>query len=103
MCIRDRDGTGTVTNLTNSGYGDGNPKWMMKGQSMIWITDRDGNRSHGSWGSEGDVYGMFFTKKAWDTFNMSKEELEVQKEAEKLAKKDKNCLLYTSPSPRDQA
>ena len=83
------DGTGTIANLTNSGYGDANLKWMMKGQSMIWITDKDGYRSHGSWGSEGDVYGMFFTKKAWDTFKMTKEELEIQKEAEKLAKKDK--------------
>ena len=83
------DGTGTIANLTNSGYGDGNPRWMMKGQSMIWITDRDGYRSHGSWGAEADVYGMFFTKKAWDTFKMTKEELEIQKEAEKLAQKGK--------------
>lgn len=97
------DGTGTITNLTNSGYGDGNPKWMMKGQSMIWITDKNGYRSHGSWGSEGDVYGMFFTKKVWDTFKMSKEELEIQKEAEKLAKKDKKDEAKKSDAKKDSA
>ena len=83
------DGTGTITNLTNSGYGDENPKWMMNGKCMIWANDKEGYRSHGSWGSQNDVYAMFFTRKAWDTFKMSKEELEVQKEAEKLAKKNK--------------
>ncbi len=83
------DGTGSITNLTNSGYGDENPKWMMNGKSMIWMNDKQGFRSHGGGESESDVYGMFFTKKAWDTFKMSKEELEIQKESEKLAKKDK--------------
>ncbi|WP_320051948.1 S41 family peptidase [uncultured Acetobacteroides sp.] len=97
------DGTGTVTNLTNSGYSDSNPKWMMKGQSMIWITDRDGYRSHGSWGSEGDVYGMFFTKKAWDTFKMTKEELDIQKEAEKLTKKDKKDETKKDDAKKDEA
>jgi hypothetical protein len=47
-------------NLTESGYGDDSPKWMMNGKLMIWFTDRDGMKNHGSWGGESDVYGMFF-------------------------------------------
>lgn len=83
------DGSGAITNLTNSGYGDFNAKWMMKGKAMIWYNDKEGYRSHGSWGSQGDVYAMFFTQKAFDEFRMTKEEVDVQKEAEKLAKKGK--------------
>lgn len=83
------DGTGSVVNLTNSGYGDSNPKWMMNGKCMIWYNDKMGYRSHGSHGSEGDIFAMFFTRKGWDAFNMTKEEQELQKEKEKLAKKGK--------------
>jgi len=54
------DGSGNVTNLTLSGYGDNRPKWMMNGKMMIWFSDRQGLRSHGSWGAQYDVFAMFF-------------------------------------------
>ncbi|HYG20285.1 MAG TPA: peptidase S41, partial [Ohtaekwangia sp.] len=75
----DAQGKQSLVNLTNSGYEDGGPKWMQKGKSMIWFTDKYGMRSHGSWGSQGDVYAMFFTKKAWNEFRLNKEEFELQK------------------------
>lgn len=82
------DGSGDITNLTESGYSDGNPKWALDGKAMIWSSDRAGYRSHGSWGSEGDTYIMFFDAEAYDTFRLSKEELALAEEAEK--DKDKN-------------
>lgn len=75
-----------IINLTNSGYLDLSPKWGMKGKMMYWLTNRRGMRSHGSWGSQADIYGMFFTQKAFDRFNLSKEELELLKEQEKEKK-----------------
>lgn len=78
--------SGEIHNLTESGYSDNAPKWMMNGEMIIWSTDRHGYRSHGSWGAERDVYAMFLTKEAWDVFNMSKEEYELYKEAEKEKK-----------------
>lgn len=90
MGLIDAKGEKEIRNLTQSGYEDGNGKWMMNGKMMIWYTDRKGMRSHGSWGSQFDVYGMFFTQDAFDTFNMTKEELEIYKKDiyGKKAKKD---------------
>ncbi len=69
------DGSGEVTNLTESGYTDGNAKWVLDGKAMIWSSDRAGYRSHGSWGAERDMYIMFFDAGAYDKFRLSKEEL----------------------------
>lgn len=82
------DGSGEVTNLTESGYSDGNPKWVLDGKAMIWSSDRAGYRSHGSWGSQADTYIMFFDGEAYDKFRLSKEELALTEDEEKDEKKD---------------
>lgn len=76
------DGSRPPVNLTRSGYGDHAPRWMPGGM-ILWATDRHGMRSHGSWGSQVDAYGMFLTKAALDRFDLSKEEWELRKEKEK--------------------
>ncbi|MBE0637987.1 MAG: PD40 domain-containing protein [Bacteroidales bacterium] len=81
------DGTGEVNNLTMSGYSDNRAKWMMKGEMMIWFSDRQGLRSHGSWGAQYDVYAMFFDPVAWDKFNLSEEEKKILKDKEEEEKK----------------
>ncbi len=85
------DGSGEIHNLTNSGYSDGRPQWMMDGKAVIWMSDRAGLRSHGSWGAEYDVYALFLDPKAWDEFRMNKEEAALAKEEKKdEPAKDKN-------------
>uniref|UniRef100_UPI002609EF26 S41 family peptidase n=1 Tax=Bacteroides sp. TaxID=29523 RepID=UPI002609EF26 len=83
------DGKGEMVNLTQSGYSDGNAKWVLGGKAMIWTSDRAGYRSHGSWGSEDDTYIMFFDAEAYDRFLMNKEETALLEEAEKAAKEEK--------------
>lgn len=83
------DGSGEIINLTQSGYNDGNAKWVLDGKAMIWTSDRAGFRSHGSWGAENDVYIMFFDADAYDRFLMNKEEAALFEEAEKEAEKEK--------------
>lgn len=75
-----------VINLTESGYSDGNPKWVLDGKAMIWQSDRAGYRSHGSWGAEVDSYIMFFDGDAYDKFLLSKEDLTLNEEREKIKK-----------------
>lgn len=81
-------------NLTESGYIDGNPHFVLGGKAMIWQSDRAGYRSHGSWGTEFDEYIMFFDLEAYEHFLLSKEEValldEDKKDDEKKeeAKKD---------------
>ncbi len=84
------DGKSEIKNLTLSGYADSNPKWIMKGKGITWTTDRNGYRSHGSWGAYSDIYAMFFTREAYDKFKMSKEEFSIAEEAEKEKNKEKD-------------
>lgn len=83
------DGSGEITNLTESGYTDGGPRFVQDGKAMIWFSDRAGYRSHGSWGAHRDAYIMFFDSEAYDKFQMSKEELGLLKEEEKKEKAEK--------------
>lgn len=80
------DGSGKVINLTESGYSDGNAKWVLGGKAMIWGSDRSGYRSHGSWGAESDIYIMFFDNAEYEKFLMSKEEKALLAEKEKAYK-----------------
>lgn len=83
------DGSGQITNLTESGYNDGSAKWVMDGKAILFFSDRAGYRSHGSWGAQADAYLMFLTPEAQDDFEMTKEERELKKEMEKEAKNAK--------------
>lgn len=77
------DGKGEVVNLTQSGFGDGHAQWVQGGAAMIWESNRDGLKSVAQTGrSQEDVYGMFFTREAWDRFQLSKEEYALVKETE---------------------
>ncbi len=82
------DGSGEVKNLTQSGYEDNMPKWVLGGKAMIWFSDRQGYRSHGSWGSERDVYMMFFDQQAYDVFKMTKDQYKAWKNQQQKKKKD---------------
>ena len=70
---------GSVTNLTQSGYSDGSFRWALGGKAMTWESDKNGYRSHGSWGAEDDIYVMFFDGKAYTDFGRSKEQKEIDK------------------------
>lgn len=86
------DGSGEMTNLTESGYSDNSAKWVLGGKAMIWSSDRAGYRSHGSWGAQDDIYIMFFDGEAYDKFRLSKEEqamLDENKEDKEKEDKEK--------------
>lgn len=84
------DGKGEIVNLTNSGYSEGNPRWVLDGKAFIFQSDRAGMRSHGSWGSERDLYITFLNREAYERFNMNKEERERFDAAEKELKEKKD-------------
>lgn len=82
-------GNGEIINLTKSGYDDVGPKWAMGGKMMIYASTREGNKSEQGRSRSGNIYGLFFTKAAFDKFNLSKEEAELAKELEEKEKEDK--------------
>jgi Tol biopolymer transport system component len=83
------DGKGEVHNLTESGYDSFQPKWVIDGKMMIWGSDREGAREQGGNIISADVYGMFFTRAAFDRFNLTKEEFALVKEQEEKQEKEK--------------
>ncbi len=89
IVLLDVTGTMPMQNITQSGYGDGRPKWINDGKQMLWFSNRDGMKSFAaSGGSQNDVFTMFFSKEAFDKFRMSKEDFELMKEVEKAGKKE---------------
>lgn len=99
-------------NLTESGYFDYYPKWVNKGEQLLWFSNRHGLKSYATSGrTQDDVYSMFLTKKSWDKFNMTKEEFDLialledkkddkEKEASKTKQKTKKIKTNTDPKPK---
>ena len=83
------DGSGELTNLTQSGYSDSDARFVQEGKAMLWFSDRAGYRSHGSWGAYQDAYIMFFDREAYDKFSLSKEELALYNDETKTKKEKK--------------
>jgi len=79
---------GLITNLTNSGYINTNPKWVLGGDAVMFSTERYGMRSHASWGSMNDVMLVFMNRKAQDKFRLSDDDFKLLQEEEKAKKKD---------------
>ena len=71
--------SGELTDLTESGYSDGDFRWALGGKAMTWESDKAGYRSHGSWGAEGDIYIMFFDDEAYCEFNKSEDVEKIEK------------------------
>lgn len=78
---------GTLTNLTNSGYFDAQPRFVMGGNAIAFASERYGMRNHASWGSLNDVMLVFLNRPAYDQWLMSKEDYELASQA---APKDKD-------------
>lgn len=76
------DGKSPVINITKSGHNCFSPHWMMDGKMMIYGYDRNGDHAQAGYSSTYDVYGMFFTKDAYDRYNLSKEDYALLKEME---------------------
>jgi len=79
------DGSAPPRDVSISGYGDYAPVWHAEGAILLFASDRYGERSHGSWGGEGDVVAAFLTQESWDKFHLTKEEKALIKEAEEVA------------------
>ena len=79
---------GKLTNITNSGYFDAEPKWILDGNALAFASERLGMRNHASWGSQMDVFFVFMNRDAYDNFMLSKEERELLPKASKKADAD---------------
>ncbi len=83
--------TGTVRDVTFSGYYEAEPRWSPDGRALAFRSNRYGRRSHGSWGSDEDVLAIYLTQAAYDRATLSEEDFDRQrdKEDEEREKKEK--------------
>ncbi|MFO0435852.1 MAG: S41 family peptidase [Sphingobacteriaceae bacterium] len=88
--LADAQGKEPIIDLTQSGFDNGGAKWAMNGKMMIWQSSRHGMKNIASHGNQNDVYGLFFTKAAYDVFKMKKEEYDLYKEKDKDKDKEKD-------------
>lgn len=85
------DGSGPPRDISLSGYADRRPAWHPSGDVVYWFSDRYGERSHGSWGSEEDVVAAFLNEAAWTRFGLTPQEraiLEAREAEEKKREAD---------------
>lgn len=87
VAIVSADGEGKIVNLTQSGYFDESPRWVMDGNAILFLSERYGMRNHASWGSEADVMMIFLNQGAYDKYRLSEEDYALYKEVEKEQKK----------------
>ena len=75
-----------IYNITNSAYITSYPKWTLDGNAITFVSNRYGMRSHASWGSQDDAFIAFMNQEAYDKFRLSKEDYDLLKKEEKMAK-----------------
>lgn len=80
--------TGEMTNITQSGYFNFNPRFVMEGNAIIYASEQYGMRNHASWGSMNDVMIVFLNRAAYDKYRLNEEEFELMLEEEKNNKKE---------------
>lgn len=103
IALIDAAGKKPVVNLTESGYSDTDPCWVLGGKAMLWKSDRAGYRSHGSWGAEKDYYLMFFDLDAYEHFHMNKEELAMEALAKEEQKKQQENQKKKNEKEKSQS
>ena len=86
--IAKADGSEGPQDISLNGYYDGGPQWHSSGDVIMWYSDRYGDRSHGSWGGQGDIVAAFLTQGAWDRFNLNAHDQALLKEAEESSEED---------------
>lgn len=79
--------TGKLTKVTETGYFDSNPRWVMDGKALLFMSERYGMRNHASWGSQYDVMITFLDRDAYDRYRLSEEDYALLKEVKKSSKK----------------
>lgn len=89
IAIASVKGDGKIYNITESAYFDSAPQWALDGNAITYSSNRLGLRAHASWGSQEDVFIAFLNRETMDKFQLSEEELDVQKAEKKRIKENK--------------
>ncbi len=90
---------GKITKVTETGYFDEDPRWVLDGNALLFKSERYGMRNHASWGSMYDVMLTFLNQDAFDRYRLSEEDYALLKEVEKSQGKKLGNVTVT---PKDK-
>ena len=102
IALLDASGKKKPYNLTNSGYTDFNPHWVIGGKAMLFKSNRKGYKNHGGHGYHTDYYIMFFDLDAYERFMMSKEEKTLYDDEQKSKPKQEGPLQLDFENARQR-
>ncbi len=80
---------GPIVDVTLSGYDEMRPRFSPDGKALLFVSNRLGRRSHGSWGAEEDLFALYLTQAAFDRASLSQEEYDLLKKDEEPPKPTK--------------
>lgn len=87
--ILSASGDQKLINVSKSGFSDYYPQWSVDSSILYWASDRNGMHSVAKTGpSESDIYGVFLTQQAHDTFKLKKDEFALYDDPSKKESKD---------------
>lgn len=79
--------SGKIADVTDSGYEESSPHWSADSRALFFASDRLGRRSHGSWGSDSDLFAQYLTQESFDRAALSREDFDLLRKKEDDAKK----------------
>jgi len=80
----------TIVNITDSGYYEWAPHWSEDGSAIYSFSNELGLRSHGSWGSQTDIFAFYTSDSTYDRSRLTEAQAEEDKaREEKLKSKNK--------------
>lgn len=94
--------TGKLTKITETGYFDESPRWVMDGDAILFLSERYGMRNHASWGSQYDVMLTFLTQDAYDKYSLSEEDYALLKEVKSQADDDPKSTPKDKKKKKDK-
>lgn len=92
---------GEIVNLTNSGYTDSNPQWVLNGNAILFLSERYGMRNHASWGSLNDAFLVFMNQKSYDKYRLNEDDFQLLEEEKKRNSKVKEEKKDSVQNPND--
>ena len=101
VALAPTDGSGKMTFLTKSGFGNGRPKFSQDGSAVYFVADREAGRGLNNQSNAADVYAVFLTQAAWDRYILSKDDFALLKEAEEKEKKEGDQKAESGKDAKD--
>lgn len=72
IALSDASGKEPPVNLSQSGYGDGNPFFMPDGKAVLWTSNREGMRSPEGQGLQADIFIAHLTQESYAAFKQAR-------------------------------